>query len=110
MKKIFAILTLLLAFSISANAQESKPTVDSNVAALNDFEALISFMPVDLSLKPKLIQIFKTKHEALAQPNLTPNEKKNQTGIAAISLKNILSQEQMQKLYANNTLFNKLTR
>ena len=110
MKKIFAILALFLAFSISANAQENKPSSDVTVSANNDFEALNSFLTVDPALKPKLVQIFKTKHEALSKPNIDANEKKNQTGIAARSLSQVLSQDQMQKLYANNELFDRLTR
>lgn len=110
MKKIFAILALFLAFTFSANAQESKPNVDATVAANSDFEALNSFMTVDPSLKPKLIQIFKTKHEGLALPNIDGNERKGYMGNAARGLSQVLSKDQMQKLYANNELFDKLTR
>lgn len=110
MKKIFAILALFLAFAFTANAQESKPTVDVIVSANNDFETLNSFIEIDPDLKPKLIQIFKTKHEGLSKPNLTANEKKGYSGNTALSLSQVLSKEQMRKLYANNKIFNKITR
>jgi len=110
MKKIFAILALFLAFSISANAQENKPTVDASAAAKSDFEALNSFITIEPSSQAKLIQIFKAKHEALSKPGISANEKKNYSGIVAESLSQELTPQQSEKLRSNTLLYRRLTR
>lgn len=105
MKKIFAILTLLLAFSISANAQETAP--NPNKAANADLAKLTQFIPLGETSKKNLVDAFYNKNKALTQ-QLTAEDKIIVKTQIENELSSNLSPEQLQKLKGNTKLYEAL--
>jgi len=105
MKKIFAILALFLAFSITANAQN-----DPHKAAVSDVAALKTVVKVEASADRIFESIFYDKHKFLLQSNLTEEMKQEKFRNTEERLAAALEPAQLEKLRANAELYKKLTR
>ncbi len=77
MKKLIALVTLLLAFSINANAQAKKVVVSSEQAAKNDITALTAKVKIDATLEKDLLTLMVMKHNTMSDPTLTKEQKEN---------------------------------
>ena len=84
MKKLIAVVTLLLAFTITANAQDkkvaataanTKEKLSSEEAAKKDIAALIATVSITQDLKKDLYTLMIMKHDALSNPKLSASEK-----------------------------------
>ena len=75
MKKLIAVLTLLLAFTVGANAQDKK--VSNEEAAQKDVAALVQKVTISESLKKDMQTLMVMKHEALSNPSNTAADKEN---------------------------------
>ena len=102
MKKIFAILTLFLAFSFSANAQQEE--------SLSDLATLKATVNVDPSSEQAIKSIFYDKHKFLLQSNLTEEMKQEKFTNTEERLAAALTPSQLEKLKKNTELYQKLTR
>lgn len=106
MKKIFAILALFFAFSISAIAQDVQKNIDTATAA--DFAALNKVIPVPKKAERDIKEAFYAKHKLLTQTDLTAEQKTQISTETETKLSELLSPEQFKKLKANKELFKKL--
>lgn len=122
MKKIIAVLTLFLAFTIGANAQDkkglSKEEIAKNetlrkelppeVAGKNDAVELVKFVGLDESNVEIYTRLFAKKHKVLAYEGLTAEKKAELTRSIEAKLRAGLTAEQMEKLDRNPELLKKL--
>lgn len=108
MKKIIAVLTMVLAFTISANAQDKK--VSSQDAAQKDITALAAKVTLSEDLKRDLTTLMVMKHDAKADNKLTPEQKANALKQYEKKLLSALSKEQKETLMKNPELLKKLTK
>lgn len=122
MKKIIAVLTLCLAFTLGANAQDkkglSKEEIAKNetlrkelppeVAAKNDAVELSKFLGLDESNLETYTRLFAKKHKILATEGLTAERKSELTRTIEAKLRAGLTAEQMEKLDRNPELLKKL--
>lgn len=76
MKKLIALATLLFAFTINANAQDSKK-MPSDEAAKKDVAALIAKVTISESFKNDFYTLMVMKHDALSNPKLTASERES---------------------------------
>lgn len=104
MKKIFAILVLFFAFSITANAQN-----DPHKAAVSDVVALKSVIKIEASADRIFESIFYDKHKFLLQSNITEEMKQEKFRNTEERLAAALEPAQLEKLRANTELYKKLT-
>lgn len=73
MKKIIALATLLLAFTVNVNAQEKK--MSPQESAKNDITALAAKVKMSETLQQDLITLMTMKHETMSDASIS-NEKK----------------------------------
>ncbi|RXR20469.1 hypothetical protein EQG63_00635 [Flavobacterium amnicola] len=112
MKKIVSIFLFLLAFTFNAQAQtEAKAEVIYNAKAKSDLKDLVSVADIsaDSSLFNGIYKLFVTKHEQLANPAITAEEKTAITKMVTEKLIGSLSAEQYKAIADNPKLFQKLT-
>jgi len=105
MKKIFAILALFFAFTITANAQN-----DPYKAAVDDVNALKAVVKIAASSDRIFESIFYDKHKFLLQSDLTAEMKEENFRNTEERLAFALKPAQLEKLKANTELYKKLTR
>lgn len=106
MKKIIAVVTMLLAFTISANAQDKK--VSSQEAAQKDIATLASKITLPEDLKKDLTTLMVMKHDAKSDVTLTQAQKENALNAYERKLLSALSKEQQETLKKNPEFLRKL--
>jgi DNA primase large subunit len=118
MKKIIAVLTLLFAFSVSANAQDKKVTSKTEIAkpeltiedlAKRDAEELAKFVGLDSEKIPTYTRLFQKKYKVMSNPGLTKENKTELVSSIEAKLRAGLTPEQIEKLDKNPALLKKLT-
>lgn len=107
MKKIVAIFTFLMAFGISANAQDKKMSPES--AARKDAVELTDYLKLNSTEQESFVKLFQMKHEMLSDPNMGAERKKEMSVIIEKKIEATLDGNQMEKLRANPELLKKLT-
>lgn len=121
MKKIIAIIVIVLAFSVNANAQqktaapqkvetkavEKKSPKDIKEASMNDLVALKKVIAFEGTQEADLLRLFEHKHDLLKQ-DLSAERKQILTQSIEDKLKATLTPEQMQKVSAQPNLLKKL--
>ncbi|WP_309642604.1 hypothetical protein [Flavobacterium sp.] len=107
MKKIIAVVTMLLAFTVSVNAQDKK--VSSQEAAQKDIAALSSKVTISETLKQDLLTLMVMKHDALSDATLTKEQKENASKGFEHKLLSGLSKEQREVLLKDPALLKKLS-
>lgn len=107
MKKLIAIVMVLFAFSISANAQTGKQA-SKEEAAQKDIAALISKVSIDQTLKQDMYTLMVMKHEMLAAAT-TAAEKQKVTDMVEHKILTGVSKEQRQTLTNDKALLKQLT-
>lgn len=111
MKKIFFILTLLLAFTINANAQEQRTEPVSSVdAAKKDAAELGALVHLDNAMVEIFFRLFETKHIILEDKNLSAERKLELERVMDAKIRATLTEKQMSILESNKTFFEKLKR
>ena len=106
MKKIIAVVTMLLAFTISANAQDKK--VSSQEAAQKDIATLASKITLSEDLKNNLTTLMVMKHDAKSDATLTPAQKENALNAYERKLLSALNKEQQETVKKNPEFLRKL--
>ncbi len=118
MKKIIAVLTLLFAFSVSANAQDKKAVskteitkteLTPDVLAKKEAEELAKFVGLKSEVIDDYTRLFERKYKLLSHPGLTEEGKSEIKSTIDAKLRASLTPEQMEKLDKNPALLKKLT-
>ena len=108
MKKIIAALTLLLAFSINANAQD-KNTSSAYDKAKKEAAELTEFLGLDKTQNENFARLFEQKITVLDDTNLSPERRAEFSRVVEAKIRGSLDPTQMEKLEKNTVLFKKLT-
>jgi hypothetical protein len=117
MKKLFAFATLLLAFTVTANAQNKNTTaptnaqenVSSEAAAKSDISSLIEKITINGDLKKDLYTLMVMKHDQLADPKLTQKDKEAIYKTYERKVMAGLNPEQRKQLQENPELLKKIS-
>ena len=107
MKKIIAVLTLLLAFTIGANAQDKKVNVEE--AAKQDAFKITEFLGLSGTQQDDFVRLFEMKHQTLSDASLSQERKTEMSRIVEMKIRASLTQTQLQKLETNPELMATLT-
>lgn len=102
MKKIITVLTLLFAFTISANAQNKN--ISPEAAAKKDAAAAEQKLKLTGEQQRKLFSLMLVKHEALADPLLTAEGKADMYKQIDQDLKKVLKNANYNYLFKDPEL------
>lgn len=109
MKRIAAIFTFLLAFAMSANAQDSKSMATADEAAKKDAVELTTFLGLTEEQQTNFVGLFRQKHQVMSDPTISETRKTDMTRIIAAKINASINIEQQQKLATNPQLLERLT-
>jgi hypothetical protein len=118
MKKIIIACFLMLAVSVTANAQNKKKTtgdVSKEVVKLTPAEAgkkdgvaISQFLGLDENLTIAFCNLFEMKHEVMLSATETNESKKEMSRIVGLKIEASIDSERFEKLKANTALYNQL--
>ena len=118
MKKLIAVVTLMLAFSINANAKAKKTAVkevkevtelqDPQVASKKDAGELGEYLGLKDTQVMDFQRLFEMKHTTLQDKNLSEERKMEMRRVVEAKIRASLDGNQIQKLESNPELFKKL--
>lgn len=121
MKKLIAALTLALAFTINANAQDKKSTVNADKAktqstqqlsagekAKNEATELAQFLGLNETQKADFQRLFEQKHRTLEDATLSQERRNEVSRIVELKIRATLDGNQMDKLDKNPELLKRL--
>lgn len=108
MKKLIAALTLMLAFSINANAQD-KSTPSAYDYGKKQAAELTEFLGLDKIQNENFARLFEQKITILDNKNLSPERRTEIYRVIEAKIRGTLDQNQMERLEKNTVLFEKLT-
>lgn len=110
MKKIIAALTLFLAFSISASAQEKPGYIGLDAAGKGKKQAaeLAEFLGLDKTVEGNFAMLFEQKFLVLDDKNTQPERKTEVSRVVEAKIRGTLDGNQMERLEKNTELFQKL--
>ncbi|MCF6128233.1 hypothetical protein L1S35_01005 [Flavobacterium sp. AS60] len=107
MKKLIAALTLMLAFSINANAQDKDAPSAYDLGKKQAAE-LSEFLGLDETQNENFARLFEQKITILDNKNLTQERKDEFSRVIESKIRGTLDPKQMDKLEKNTVLFQKL--
>jgi hypothetical protein len=107
MKKLIAALTLILAFSINANAQDKNTTSAYDLAKKQAAE-LTEYLGLDKVQEENFARLFEQKISVLDNKDLTQERKDEFSRVIEAKIRASLDQNQTEKLEKNKELFKKL--
>ena len=107
MKKIIAVLTLLLAFTVSSNAQDRKMNAEER-AKMDAFE-MSEYLGLKGTQQDDFVRLFEMKYHTLNDANLSTERKSEMSRIVEMKIRASITPEQMKKLEANPEMMAKLT-
>ena len=118
MKKIIIACFLMLAFSITANAQNKKKTSNTETkevvkltpeqAGKKDGVAISKFLGLDENLTVAFSGLFEMKHKVMQSTTETNDSKKEMSRIVGLKIEATLDSNQLEKLKTNTALYNQL--
>jgi hypothetical protein len=110
MKKIIAALTLLLAFSINANAQDKNSLNGLNPTEKGVKQAaeLSEFLGLDKTMQASFASLFEYKFQILDDKNAQPERKAEMSKVVEAKIRGTLDGNQIEKLEKNQDLFKRL--
>lgn len=115
MKKLIAVVTLMLAFSINANAQDKKVAVKEmtnqlspEIASKKDAGELSEYLGLTETQNNDFARLFEMKHWTLQDKSLSEERKTEMRRIVDSKLRASLNDEQISKLEKNPALLKKL--
>ncbi|RZJ73552.1 hypothetical protein [Flavobacterium sp.] len=107
MKKIIAVFAFMLAFTVSAQAQDKKTSPQSK--GRQEAVELVDYLKLTSTDLENFTRLFQSKHEMLADPNVSAGKKKEISVIMEKKIEGSIDGNQLQKLQANKELWAKLT-
>lgn len=118
MKKLFTAVTLMLVFSITANAQAKKADTKDvkettqkftpEVAAKKNADELSQFLSLKENETDNFERLFKMKQDILQDSNMSEERKTEMKRVVEAKIRATLDGEQMEKLESNPELFKRL--
>jgi hypothetical protein len=108
MKKLIAALTLLLAFSINANAQDKK-SVTSSEKGKKEAAELTEYLGLDQTMSENFFRLFEQKNSILEDKSISQERKTELARVIEAKIRATLDAKQMDKLDKNPALLKKLT-
>lgn len=109
MKKLIAALTLLLAFSINANAQDkSFDSLNPTEKGIKQAAELSEYLGLDKIENENFAKLFEYKFRVIDDANATPERKAEMLMAVQGKLRASLDGKQMDKLEKNEVLFKRL--
>lgn len=105
MKKLAAIFTFILAFSLNANAQDHKETPESAKKNTNDLSEFIGLTPAQQS---DFYALFEHKYRVLSDPTIPEAQKAEMRKSVGFKISASITPEQKQKLATNPELLERL--
>ena len=118
MKKIIIACFLMLAFSITTNAQNKKKTSTDETkevvkltpeqAGKKDGIAISKFLGLDENLTIAFSNLFEMKHQVMQSATETNESKKEMSRIVGLKIEASIDSERLEKLKANTALYNQL--
>lgn len=111
MKKIIAALTLLLAFSINANAQDKSGYANMNATEKGQKQAaeLAEFLGLDKTMQTNFASLFEYKFQVIDDKNTAAERKAEMLRVVDAKIRGTLDYNQMERLEKNKDLYTKLT-
>ena len=109
MKKLIAALTLMLAFSINANAQDKTDQQSAYDLGKRQAAELTEFLGLDQTQNENFARLFEQKITVLDNKNLTQERKEEFSRVVDAKIRGSLDEKQMAKLDTNKELLKKLT-
>ena|SRR6476620_2303997 len=116
MKKLIAVVTLALAFTLSANAQNKKAAaapekekISNQEAAKKDVMALLEKVSIDESLKNDMYTLMLMKYDELSTPKLTAAQKDEISTRYERKILGGLNDEQRKQVMSDPALLHRLT-
>jgi len=107
MKKFIAALTLLLAFSINANAQDKKELTSAEKGK-KEAVALAQYLDLNETQTADFQRLFEQKHRTLEDKTLSQDRRAEVSRIIEMKIRATLTEAQMEKLQVNKDLFKSL--
>ena len=107
MKKLIAAFTLMLAFSINANAQD-KNTPSAYDLAKKQAAELTEYLGLDKTQNENFVRLFEQKNSVLENKDLTKERKDEFSRVIEAKIRASLDQNQIERLEKNKELFQKL--
>lgn len=109
MKKLIAVLTLFLAFSINANAQDKGYAgLNSSEKAAKQAAELTEYLNLDKEMNENFTKLFEYKFQVIDDKNAEPQRKAEMLRIVEAKIRGTLDGKLMEKLEKNTELFKKL--
>jgi len=110
MKKIIAALTLFLAFSINAHAQDKSGYVDLTPTEKGQKQAaeLSEYLGLDKTMQTNFAALFEYKFQVLNDKNAQPERKAEMSRVVEAKIRGTLDGNQMERLEKNKELFERL--
>lgn len=111
MKKILAVLTLLLAFSINASAQDKSGYVGltNHEKAVKQAAELSELVHLDKSLQESFVGLFDYKFEVLNDKKTPAERKAEMSKVVEMKIRGTLDGNQMDKVEKNGDMLVRLT-
>ncbi|MBP6558108.1 MAG: hypothetical protein KAX93_02790 [Flavobacterium sp.] len=107
MKKLIAALTLLLAFTINANAQDKKELTSAEKGK-KEALALSEYLGLNETQTADFARLFEQKHRTLEDKTLSQERRAEVARIIEMKISASISDDQMTKLKQNKDLFKEL--
>jgi len=118
MKKVIIACFLMLAVSLTANAQNKKKTTTAETkevvkltpaeAGEKDGVAIAQFLSLDENMKVAFCGLFEMKHQVMQSATETNESKKEMSRIVGLKIEASMDYERLEKLKANTALYNQL--
>lgn len=109
MKKIIATLTLMLAFTITANAQKKEVVLTSHEKAIKETTELTKSLSLNEKQNATIASILEQKHQTLENKDLSDERKTALSQAVDAQIKATLTADQIKKLEKNTDLHAKVT-
>lgn len=110
MKKIIAVLTLLFAFSINANAQDKSGYVglNSTEKGIKQAAELSEYLGLEDTMKENFAKLFEQKFQVLESKEISAERKTELSRVIEAKIRGTLDGNQMERLEKNPDLLKKL--
>ena len=107
MKKIFALIVLFFAFSMSSHAQQKNANGFDREQMIKDTNEMATFLTIDNDLKQAFLQLVDMRIESVATTS-TPADAKKINDAYNHKILAGLSKEKREQLMANKALYKKI--
>ena len=106
MKKLILILTLIFAFTLNANAQDAKISIEDN--AKKEAAMLAETVGLSETQTQDFYRLFEMKYRTLEDKELSAERKQEFLNVVMMKIQATLDEGQMKKLEANTELLNRI--